>query len=113
MLRQATRLPGAHGITPKRLQKKSKKTIDGVHSAAAQETMLRDNGLLEETAKNLEFEKAAQVRDQLHVLKQQAFGRREAGGGQCGVDAGQVIPASVSCIGVACGPLFIACGNVN
>ena len=25
-------------------------------------------------AKNLEFEKAAQVRDQLHVLKQQAFG---------------------------------------
>jgi excinuclease ABC subunit B len=25
-------------------------------------------------AKNLEFEKAAQVRDQLHVLKQQLFG---------------------------------------
>ena len=27
-----------------------------------------------EHAKNLEFEKAAMVRDQLHVLKQQAFG---------------------------------------
>ena len=27
-----------------------------------------------EHAKNLEFEKAARVRDQLHVLKEQAFG---------------------------------------
>jgi excinuclease ABC subunit B len=27
-----------------------------------------------EHAKNLEFEKAARVRDQLHILKQQAFG---------------------------------------
>jgi excinuclease ABC subunit B len=30
--------------------------------------------LMVDHAKNLEFEKAAQVRDQLHVLKQQAFG---------------------------------------
>jgi excinuclease ABC subunit B len=30
--------------------------------------------LMIEHAKNLEFEKAAQVRDQLHVLKTQAFG---------------------------------------
>jgi excinuclease ABC subunit B len=30
--------------------------------------------LMIDHAKNLEFEKAAQVRDQLHVLKQQAFG---------------------------------------
>lgn len=29
-------------------------------------------------ANNLEFEKAAQVRDQLHVLKQQALGAAEA-----------------------------------
>ena len=30
--------------------------------------------LMLDHAKNLEFEKAAQVRDQLHVLKQQLFG---------------------------------------
>jgi excinuclease ABC subunit B len=30
--------------------------------------------LMVDHARNLEFEKAAQVRDQLHVLKQQAFG---------------------------------------
>ena len=30
--------------------------------------------LMLDHAKNLEFEKAAQVRDQLHVLKTQAFG---------------------------------------
>jgi excinuclease ABC subunit B len=30
--------------------------------------------LMHDHAKNLEFEKAAQVRDQLHVLKQQLFG---------------------------------------
>jgi excinuclease ABC subunit B len=89
----------ANGITPKGVQKKIKEMIDGVYSAAAQKAMLNDNGLSEEAAKvegmserqiskeikrleklmvdhakNLEFEKAAQVRDQLHVLKQQAFG---------------------------------------
>jgi len=30
--------------------------------------------LMLDHAKNLEFEKAAQVRDQLHILKQQLFG---------------------------------------
>jgi excinuclease ABC subunit B len=30
--------------------------------------------LMLEHARNLEFEKAARVRDQLHILKQQAFG---------------------------------------
>ena len=30
--------------------------------------------LMLEHAKNLEFEKAAQVRDQLHILKEQLFG---------------------------------------
>ncbi|SDE36094.1 Excinuclease ABC subunit B [Massilia sp. PDC64] len=89
----------ANGITPKGVQKKIKEMIDGVYSAAAQKAMLNDNGLSVEAAKvetmsekqiskeikrleklmvdhakNLEFEKAAQVRDQLHVLKQQAFG---------------------------------------
>ncbi|MEX5747214.1 excinuclease ABC subunit UvrB [Massilia sp. X63] len=89
----------AHGITPKGVNKKIKDMIDGVYSNAAQRAM--GEGLVEEAAtakveamsekqiskeikrleklmvdhaKNLEFEKAAQVRDQLHVLKQQAFG---------------------------------------
>jgi excinuclease ABC subunit B len=86
-----------HGITPVGVQKKIKDMIDGVYSAASAKQRLE--GAAEETAKieamsekqiskeikrleklmvdhakNLEFEKAAQVRDQLHVLKQQAFG---------------------------------------
>jgi excinuclease ABC subunit B len=92
----------ANGITPVGVQKKIKELIDGVYSNAAQKAMLEGAQNLEEAAavakvesmsekqiskeikrleklmvdhaKNLEFEKAAQVRDQLHVLKQQAFG---------------------------------------
>jgi len=89
----------ANGIVPKGVNKKIKDMIDGVYSAAAQKAMLTDFGMAEDAAKvegmsekqiskeikrleklmvdhakNLEFEKAAQVRDQLHVLKQQAFG---------------------------------------
>jgi excinuclease ABC subunit B len=92
----------ANGITPVGVQKKIKELIDGVYSNAAQKAMLEGAQGLEEAAavakveamsekqiskeikrleklmvdhaKNLEFEKAAQVRDQLHVLKQQAFG---------------------------------------
>ncbi|RYE69926.1 MAG: excinuclease ABC subunit UvrB [Oxalobacteraceae bacterium] len=89
----------ANGIVPKGVNKKIKDMIDGVYSAAAQKAMLNDFGMAEDAAKvegmsekqiskeikrleklmvdhakNLEFEKAAQVRDQLHVLKQQAFG---------------------------------------
>jgi excinuclease ABC subunit B len=89
----------ANGIVPKGVTKKIKDMIDGVYSAAAAKQMLEGAGLSEEAAKvegmsekqiskeikrleklmvdhakNLEFEKAAQVRDQLHVLKQQAFG---------------------------------------
>jgi excinuclease ABC subunit B len=89
----------ANGITPKGVNKKIKDMIDGVYSAAAQKALLTDFGMAEDAAKiegmsekqiskeikrleklmvdhakNLEFEKAAQVRDQLHVLKQQAFG---------------------------------------
>jgi len=92
----------ANGITPKGVQKKIKEMIDGVYSNAAQKAMAegatglaeaeaaakvegmsekqiskeikRLEKLMVDHAKNLEFEKAAQVRDQLHVLKQQAFG---------------------------------------
>jgi excinuclease ABC subunit B len=89
----------ANGITPKGVQKKIKEMIDGVYSNAAQRAMAegviedaatakvesmsekqiskeikRLEKLMVDHAKNLEFEKAAQVRDQLHVLKQQAFG---------------------------------------
>jgi excinuclease ABC subunit B len=85
----------ANGITPKGVNKKIKDMIDGVYSAAAAKNMAeaeetakiegmsekqiskeikRLEKLMVDHAKNLEFEKAAQVRDQLHVLKQQAFG---------------------------------------
>ena len=85
----------ANGIVPKGVNKKIKDMIDGVYSAAAAKNMSqaeetakiegmsekqiskeikRLEKLMVDHAKNLEFEKAAQVRDQLHVLKQQAFG---------------------------------------
>jgi len=85
----------ANGIVPKGVNKKIKDMIDGVYSAAAARNMSqaeetakiegmsekqiskeikRLEKLMVDHAKNLEFEKAAQVRDQLHVLKQQAFG---------------------------------------
>ncbi len=89
----------ANGIVPKGVRKKIKEMIDGVYSNAAQKAMVegihedaatakvesmsekqiskeikRLEKLMVDHAKNLEFEKAAQVRDQLHVLKQQAFG---------------------------------------
>ncbi|HZX26205.1 MAG TPA: excinuclease ABC subunit UvrB [Telluria sp.] len=86
----------AHGITPKGVKKAIRDMIDGVYSpSGARETIehaqqtakveamsekqigkeiKRLEKLMLDHAKNLEFEKAAQVRDQLHVLKQQAFG---------------------------------------
>ncbi len=86
----------ANGITPVGIKKQIKDLIDGVYSPQqARETMeseketakiesmsekqigkeiKRLEKLMIDHAKNLEFEKAAQVRDQLHVLKQQAFG---------------------------------------
>jgi excinuclease ABC subunit B len=62
--------------------------IHGSYGAASAQQMLEEGmsekqiskeikrleKLMVDHAKNLEFEKAAQVRDQLHVLKQQAFG---------------------------------------
>ena len=87
------------GITPRAIVKKVRDLIDGVYSEKAgkeAERMERDaqqraqvedmsekdisreikrlEKLMMEHARNLEFEKAAQVRDQLHILKEQAFG---------------------------------------
>ncbi len=86
----------ANGITPVGVKKSIKELIDGVYSpqeardnlevaqeAAKYEAMSekqiskeikRLEKLMIDHAKNLEFEKAAQVRDQLHLLKQQLFG---------------------------------------
>ena len=89
----------AHGITPRSIVKKVRDLIDGVYSEKAgkeAERLERDalqraqvedmsekdisreikrlEKLMMEHARNLEFEKAARVRDQLGILKQQAFG---------------------------------------
>jgi len=85
-----------HGITPIGIQKQIRELIDGVYKIdeARQELMAaqeqakyesmsekqvskeikRLEKLMLDHAKNLEFEKAAQVRDQLHILKEQLFG---------------------------------------
>ena len=85
-----------HGITAVGIKKQIKELIDGVYSPqqardtpdAEKETakiesmsekqiskeIKRLEKLMVDHARNLEFEKAAQVRDQLHILKQQAFG---------------------------------------
>ncbi len=89
----------AHGITPKAIVKKVRDLIDGVYSEKAgkeAERLERDalarakvedmsekdvareikrlEKLMLDHARNLEFEKAALVRDQLAILKEQAFG---------------------------------------
>ncbi|MFC4158942.1 excinuclease ABC subunit UvrB [Chitinimonas lacunae] len=85
-----------HGIVPKGVVKRIKDIIDGVyHEEQAQADRLEQKRLrqLEEldakalakelkriekemldAAKNLEFEKAAQLRDQLHLLREKVFG---------------------------------------
>ena len=85
-----------HGITPRTVVKRIRDLIDGVYSEKSgkeaeklemqkaqvedmsEKDIAREIKRLEkqmiEHAKNLEFEKAARVRDQLHVLKEQAFG---------------------------------------
>jgi excinuclease ABC subunit B len=86
-----------HGITPRSVQKRIKDLIDGVYSeeagrdeakllAAAQVEDLSEKDLAKriaqlekqmlEHARNLEFEKAARLRDQLAQLREQAFGAR-------------------------------------
>ncbi len=86
----------ANGITPVGIKKVIRDLIDGVYSpqqAREEQDSERETAKLEsmsekqvskeikrieklmlEHAKNLEFEKAAQLRDQLHLLKQQLFG---------------------------------------
>ena len=89
----------ANGITPRSIVKQVKDLIDGVYSEKAgkeAEKLERDalqraqvedmsekdvakeikrlEKLMMEHARNLEFEKAARVRDQLGILKEQAFG---------------------------------------
>ena len=89
-----------NGITPRSIIKQVRDLIDGVYSETAgkeAEKLERDahrraeveamsekdiareikrlEKLMMEHARNLEFEKAAQVRDQLGVLKEQAFGK--------------------------------------
>ena len=85
-----------HGITPRGIVKQIKDLIDGVYSAAASKEMEKQElqrAMVEDMsekdvakeikrlekqmldhARNLEFEKAARVRDQLALLKEQAFG---------------------------------------
>jgi excinuclease ABC subunit B len=86
----------ANGIIPRGIKKEIRELIDGVYNPheakeelrVAQEhanyekmsekqvskEIKRLEKLMVEHAKNLEFEKAAQVRDQLHTLKEQLFG---------------------------------------
>ncbi|MCJ0763644.1 excinuclease ABC subunit UvrB [Variovorax sp. CYS-02] len=86
----------AHGITPRSIVKQVRDLIDGVYSEKAgkeaerlelqraqiedmsEKDIAKEIKRLEkqmlEHARNLEFEKAARVRDQLAQLKQQAFG---------------------------------------
>ena len=89
----------AQGITPRSIVKQVRDMIDGVYSEKAGKEMARlENDamqraqvedmsekdvsreikrlekLMMEHARNLEFEKAARVRDQLGILKEQAFG---------------------------------------
>jgi excinuclease ABC subunit B len=89
----------AHGITPRTILKKVRDLIDGVYSeksqaaSQAQEALdlqraqvedmsekelareiKRLEKLMLQHARDLEFEKAARVRDQLHALRQMAFG---------------------------------------
>ncbi|WIV95875.1 excinuclease ABC subunit UvrB [Kinneretia aquatilis] len=85
----------AHGITPRSINKRIKDLIDGVYSEKSgrddqkllqvaeveqmsEKDLSKRIALLEkqmlEHARNLEFEKAARVRDQLAQLREQAFG---------------------------------------
>ncbi len=86
----------ANGITPRSIVKKVRDLIDGVYSeksgkeaaklelerAKVEDMSEKDisreikrlEKLMLEHARNLEFEKAARVRDQLAVLREQAFG---------------------------------------
>ena len=103
-----------NNITPKSVVKRIKDLIDGVYSEKSgkeADKLLMQKALVEdmsdkdvsreikrlekqmvEHAKNLEFEKAARVRDQLHILKEQAFG---------GSGADNIVPISAAGTGRA------------
>ncbi|HWA14227.1 MAG TPA: excinuclease ABC subunit UvrB [Burkholderiales bacterium] len=93
----------AHGITPRGVMKRIKDLIEGVYDSSARQDLqaaeqlqaygaMNEKDLLRElkrvekdmleAARNLEFERAAQLRDQLNELKQLAFGVNEAEGGR-------------------------------
>jgi excinuclease ABC subunit B len=85
-----------HGIEPRGVKKEVRELIDGVFDSAASRSAAKAEGAavdyetmsekqlgreikrlekqMFEHAKNLEFEKAARARDQLALLRQQAFG---------------------------------------
>ena len=90
----------AHGITPKGVSKRIKDMIEGVYDTSAQQDLqaaeklaaygaMNEKDLFRElkrverdmleSARNLEFERAAQLRDQLKELKALAFGGGESG----------------------------------
>ncbi len=90
----------AHGIVPKGVQKRIKDIIDGVYNMEEQQQALKaaqehahyasldDKTLTKEikriekemmtAAKNLEFERAAELRDEIHNLKKLLFGVNES-----------------------------------
>jgi excinuclease ABC subunit B len=93
----------AHGITPLGVQKAIKDMIDGVYDPDEEKRVMKDAkakaeyGAMDEktrektlkvlekamldAARNLEFEKAAEMRDQLTKLKEEMFGVGHAGAG--------------------------------
>jgi excinuclease ABC subunit B len=94
--KKQTRFNVEHGIVPVGVQKRIKDIIDGVYDvegaqqelqaaqsrakyeAMSEKNLAREIKRLEKdmmtAAKNLEFEKAALLRDQMHVLRKQVFG---------------------------------------
>ena len=92
-----------HGITPLGVQKAIKDMIDGVYDPDEEKRVMKDAkakaefGAMDEksrektlkslekamldAARNLEFEKAAEMRDQLTKLKEEMFGVGHAGAG--------------------------------
>jgi excinuclease ABC subunit B len=94
--RKQTAFNTEHGIVPKGVKKRIKDIIDGVYDveaaqkeltaaqsrakyeAMSEKELAREIKRLEKdmlaAARNLEFEKAAELRDRMHALKQQLFG---------------------------------------